>query len=121
LGRGSTLSVGGNKIEAIKVSMAVLADTMARFVDRPVVDQTGLTSTYDIALELTQEDFQALMIRAAIAAGVTLPPQAMKILDIASGDSMHEALAKVGLKLEATKAPIDLLVIDSVERTPSEN
>ncbi len=36
LGRGSTLSVGGNRIEAKKFSMAVLADTLARFVDRPV-------------------------------------------------------------------------------------
>lgn len=121
LGRGSGLSVGGNKIEAIKVSMLVLADTMARFVDRPVVDQTGLTSTYDIKLEVSPEDFQALMIRAAIAAGVNLPPQAMRVLDIASGDSLHEALAKVGLKLEPTKVPMDALVIDSVERMPSEN
>ncbi len=121
LGRGMTLSVGGNKIEGKKYSMLALADTLARFVDKPVVDQTGLTSTYDLLLELTTEDFQALMIRSAIAAGVTLPPQAMKLLDTASGDSLHEALAKVGLKLESKKVPLDVLVIDSLNKTPSEN
>jgi uncharacterized protein (TIGR03435 family) len=121
LGRGTTLSIGGNRIEAVKFSMLALADTLARFVDRPVVDQTGLTSTYDVALELTQEDFQALMVRSAVAAGVTLPPQAMKVLEIASGDSLHEALARVGLKLEAKKTPLDVLIIDSVSRTPTEN
>jgi uncharacterized protein (TIGR03435 family) len=121
MGRGTTLSIGGNRIEAVKFSMLALADTLARFVDRPVVDQTGLTSTYDIALDITQEDFQALMIRAAVAAGVTLPPQAMKLLETASGDSLHEALARVGLKLEAKKAPLDVLVVDSVNRAPTEN
>jgi uncharacterized protein (TIGR03435 family) len=121
LGRGSTLTVGGNRIEGKKYSMLALADTLARFVDKPVVDQTGLASTYDIALEMTTEDFQALMIRSAIAAGITLPPQALKILDTASGDSLHEALAKVGLKLESKKVPLDVLVIDSLNHTPTEN
>jgi uncharacterized protein (TIGR03435 family) len=121
LGRGSTLTVGGNRIEGKKYSMVVLADTLARFVDKPVVDQTGLTSTYDITLDLSPEDFQALMIRSAIAAGITLPPQALKLLDTASGDSLHEALSKVGLKLESKKVPLDVLVIDSLNHAPSEN
>jgi uncharacterized protein (TIGR03435 family) len=121
MGRGSTLSVGSNHIEAKKFGMAMLADTLARFVDRPVVDQTGLTSTYDLDLVLTQEDFQALMIRAAVAAGVTLPPQALKVLETASGDSLHESLAKFGLKLEAKKAPLEMIFVDSMNRMPSEN
>lgn len=121
LGRGSTLSVGANRIEGKKFVMVALADTLARFVDRPVVDETGLTSAYDITLDMTQEDFQALMIRAGIAAGVTMPPQALALLDKASGDSLHEALAKMGLKLEAKKVPMDVIVIDSINRTPTEN
>lgn len=121
LGRGSSLSVGGNRIEGKKFGMQALADTLARFVEKPVVDQTGLTATYDLALELSPEDFQALMIRSAVAAGVTLPPQALKLLDVASGDSLHEALAKVGLKLESKKVPLDVLVVDSINHTPTEN
>jgi uncharacterized protein (TIGR03435 family) len=113
--------VAGTKIEARKLSMASIADTLVRFVDRPVVDQTGLTATYDLTLELAPEDFQAMMIRAGIEAGINMPPQAMKLLETASGDSLHEALAKAGLKLEAKKAPLDVVVIESVNRTPSEN
>jgi uncharacterized protein (TIGR03435 family) len=121
LGRGATMTVGGNRIEGKKMMMLVLAETLARFMDKPVQDQTGLTSAYDITIDLTQEDFQALMIRAAVSSGVTLPPQAMAILEKASGDSLHEALAKAGLKLESKKVPMDVLIVDSMNRTPSEN
>lgn len=121
LGRGASLSVGGNRIEAKKMTMTAIADTLVRFLDRPVVDQTGLTETYDVAIEMTPEDFQALMIRSGIDAGYPMPPQAMALLEKASGDSLHEALAKVGLKLESKKAPLEVFVIDSVNRTPTEN
>jgi uncharacterized protein (TIGR03435 family) len=120
-GRGASLSVGGNRIEAKKLTMASIADTLVRFVDRPVIDETGLKETYDISLELAPEDFQALMIRSGIEAGIAMPPQAIALMEKASGDSLHEALAKVGLKLESKKAPLEVVVIDAVNRTPTEN
>jgi uncharacterized protein (TIGR03435 family) len=119
--RGASLSVGSNRIEAKKFAMQALADTLARFMDRPVVDETGLTATYDISLTLAPEDFGALMVRSAIAAGINLPPQAMKVLEVASGDSLHRELDKAGLKLEAKKAPMEVLVIDSIAAEPSAN
>jgi uncharacterized protein (TIGR03435 family) len=121
LGRGSTMTMGGNRLAVTKASTLTLAELLARFTDRPVLDQTGLTDTYDFEMTMTQEDFQAMQIRSAIAAGVTLPPQALKLLEVASGDSMHEALAKLGLKLEAKKAPMDVMIVDSANKTPSEN
>lgn len=123
LGRGATMTIDstGNRIAGTKLAMQVLADTLGRFVELPVVDRTGLTATYDVSLQLTPEDFRALMIRAAMDAGVTLPPQALKLLETASLDSLHEALAQVGLKLERSKTPMDVVVIDSLDRAPSEN
>ena len=121
LGRGSTMTMGGNKLAVTKASTLTLAEMLARFTDRPVLDQTGLKDTYDFEMTMTQEDFQAMQIRSAIAAGVTLPPQALKLLEVASGDSMHEALAKLGLKLEAKKAPMDVMIVDSAKKTPDEN
>jgi uncharacterized protein (TIGR03435 family) len=121
LGRGATMSFGANRIEAKKVSMLILAETLARFMDKPVQDQTGLTKTYDIAIDLTPEDFQAMMVRSAVMSGVTLPPQVTALIEKGSGDSLHEALAKLGLKLEPKKVPMDVLVVDSLNRTPSEN
>ena len=91
-------------------------------MDRPVVDQTGLAAdaAYDLTLELTHEDFLATRVRSAIAGGMIPPPQAMKLLE-ASGDSLDLALARVGLKLEAKKAPMEVLVVDSSEKAPAEN
>ncbi len=120
-GRGSYFNFGGNRFEARKITMPSLADMLARFVDRPVVDMTDAAGVYDFKLEVSPEDYQAMMIRGAIAAGVNLPPQALRALDNSSGDSLGAALQTVGLKLDPRKAPIDVLVIDRVDKTPTEN
>jgi uncharacterized protein (TIGR03435 family) len=101
--------------------MTALADMLARFEDRPVVDMTDLKGNYDFTLECTPEDFRAMMIRSAIAAGVTLPPQALSLLDHASDGSLLDALQTLGLKLEPRKAPVEMLVVDHAEKVPSEN
>ena len=122
LPRGATLAIDGDKVEAKKFTMGMLADELTRFVDRPVVDQTGLAAdaAYDLTLELTHEDFLATRVRGAIAFGFTPPPQGMKLLE-ASGDSLYTALAKVGLKLEPRKAPMEVVVVDSSDKAPSAN
>lgn len=120
LGRGSTYTFGNNKFVATKLTMASLAETLARFVDRPVVDMTDLQGRYDFTLEITPEDYRAMMIRGALAAGVSLPPEALRALD-ASGDSLYASLQLLGLKLEPRKAPLEVLVIDGITKTPTEN
>jgi uncharacterized protein (TIGR03435 family) len=94
---------------------------LARFEDRPVVDMTGLKGKYDFTLSFTEEDYHAMMIRAAISSGMALPPEAIQAMERASGDSLYTALDAVGLKLESRKAPLDVLVIDHAEKNPSEN
>jgi uncharacterized protein (TIGR03435 family) len=121
LGGGSYFRFGDNKLEARRLTMANLAETLARFSDRPIVDMTDLKGIYDIDLAFTQEDYNAMLIRAALASGANLPPEALKMLEGSSGDSMGAALEKLGLKLENRKAPMDVLVIDKVSRTPTEN
>jgi uncharacterized protein (TIGR03435 family) len=98
-----------------------MADTLARFVDRPVIDLTELKGNYDFTLQFTPEDFGAMMMRAVVAAGITLPPEAMKLMDASNGDSLFIALETLGLKLEKRKAPIEVLVIDHIEKSPSGN
>ncbi|MCU1237906.1 MAG: hypothetical protein JWP63_5873 [Candidatus Solibacter sp.] len=120
-GRGATLAFGNNKFEAHKLTMFSLADSLGRWVDRPVIDMTGLTGKYDFTLDLTPEDYRALLIRSAVAAGVTLPPEALRLLDGATDDSLHNALRAVGLKLDPRKAPLEVLLIDHVNKTPTEN
>lgn len=120
-GNGATFTFGGNKIEGKKLTLANLAETLARFTDRPVIDATETPGHFDFTLEFTSEDFQAMMIRSAINAGITLPPQALQYAERASGDSLSNALGKLGLKLESRKAPLDLIVVDEIRKTPTEN
>jgi uncharacterized protein (TIGR03435 family) len=121
LGKGSSFSIGNNKVVAKKLTMTALADLLSRFEDRPVVDMTELKGNYDITIEVTPEDFRAMTIRSAIAAGVQLPPEALRLLDAASDSSLHTALQDLGLKLDTRKAPIEMLVIDHAEKSPTEN
>lgn len=121
LGHGSSFTLADNKFVARKLTMASLAESLGRFEDRPVVDMTGVAGNYDLDLEFTPEDYTAMLIRSAIAAGVVLPPEAMKALEYSSGDSLLTALEKVGLKLERRKAPLEVLVIDNISKMPTEN
>ena len=120
-GNGSSFAFGNNRLEGKKLTAALLADTLARFADRPVIDQTNLKGNYDFVLEFDPDDYRAMLIRSAIAAGVTLPPQAVQLAEAASNDSLFNALEKLGLKMEARKAPVETLVIDHMEKTPTEN
>jgi len=121
LGGGATFSVGNNRIEARKMTMNAFAIGLTRFLDRPAIDMTGLTKRYDFTLASSPEDYIAMMIRAALAAGAVLPPEAMKALDNSSGDSLFAAVQALGLKLEPRKAPLEVIVVDHIEKTPTEN
>jgi uncharacterized protein (TIGR03435 family) len=121
LGRGSSYTFANNRFEAKKLTMDTLAGNLERFVDRPIVDKTGLTGKYDLALDVTEEDFRVMMVRAAVNSGVNLPPQALRALDAGSPASLFDAMEKLGLKLDARKAPLDVIVIDSMRKTPTEN
>jgi uncharacterized protein (TIGR03435 family) len=121
LGHGAYFNFSDNKLEAKKLTMTQVAETLARFVDKPVVDMTGLTGTYDILLNFTEEDYRAMLIRSAINAGIDLPPAARRIMESASGDSIYSAIQSVGLKLESRKAPLDVLVVDHADKAPTEN
>ncbi|MDE3195977.1 MAG: TIGR03435 family protein, partial [Acidobacteriota bacterium] len=121
MGRGAYFTFANDKLEARKLTAAAIAETLARFMDKPVVDQTGLTGTYNMTLNFTEEDYRAMLIRSAVNAGVSLPPQALRLMENASGDSLFSAIQEAGLKLEPRKAALDVLVIDSIARTPTEN
>jgi uncharacterized protein (TIGR03435 family) len=86
--------------------LAGLVNLLSMFVDRPVVDQTGLTGAYEYAnLDWAQFGRE----RGGIPA------------DDASGLSIFGAVQQeLGLKLEARKDPVEVLVIDHAEK-PSEN
>ena len=122
LGPGSSVSFSNNKFEAKRLTMPSLAGTLERFLDRPIVDMTDLKGSYDFSIDVTADDYRAMLIRSAVVAGVVLPPEVLRFLDSASSpESLFDGLAKLGLKLEPRRAPLDVLVIDGALRTPTAN
>jgi uncharacterized protein (TIGR03435 family) len=120
-GKDSVFAFVDNKIDAKKLPMTIFAEWLSRYMDRPVVDMTGLKGRYDFVLNLSPDDFRAMYLRSAISAGVPLPPQLLGTLDGSSLGSLYSALQNIGLKLQPGKAPLDLLVIDSIQKKPTEN
>jgi uncharacterized protein (TIGR03435 family) len=121
LGQGAYISFSDNKLEGKRLSMVRLSDFLARFVDRPVVDLTNLKSFYDISIGISPEDYRGMLIRSAISAGVSLPAEAQRLAMVDIGDSLAIGLKAAGLKLEARKEPLDVVVVDKAEHTPTDN
>jgi uncharacterized protein (TIGR03435 family) len=120
-GNGASFTLANNRFEARKLTMAMFAPNLERFADRRIVDMTGLTGHYDFAFDVMPEDYYAMLLRSAVWVGANLPPQARKALDDSSPAALGEALQQIGLRLEARKAPLDVLVIDEALKTPTAN
>ena len=120
-GHGSSYTFANNRFEAHKLTMAVFAGNLERFADRQIVDMTGLTAAYDFAFDVMPEDYIGMLLRSAVWAGANLPPEAQKMLDASSPAALGDALQQIGLRLDARKSPLDVLVIDDVLKTPTAN
>lgn len=120
-GHGSSYTFANNRFDAHKLTMPIFAGNLERFADRRIVDMTGLTAPYDFAFDVMPEDYYAMLLRAAVWSGANLPPQAQKLLDDSSPAALGDALQQIGLRLEARKAPLDVLVIDDALKTPTAN
>ena len=83
---------------SVNVSMAGLADYVGRQLNQPVVDRTGIKGTFDFKLEWAKDDTGE-----------------------ASAPLIFTALQEqLGLRLESQKVPMEVIVVDSVDK-PSEN
>ena len=110
------VNFGYRRLGTLMVTNATMKDfcdgMQGSALDRPAVDQTGLTGRYDFTLNWTPDEsqFEAM---GGYRPPATEDPNAPPALSTA----MQEQL---GLKFEATKAPADVFVIDHVEK-PSAN
>jgi uncharacterized protein (TIGR03435 family) len=121
LGRGSYYTFADNQFEAKKMGINMLCLQLERYVDRPIINMTDLNGTYDITLKLTPEDYQAMLIRIAVNSGVVLPPQVLQYMEGSSISSLFDGIQQAGLKLDPRKAPLDVIVVDQAQKTPTDN
>ena len=100
-GEGRFVSIGPNGLSGAKNDAAAIAQSLSYAIHQPVVDKTGLTGSYDIKLSYAP----------------TNNPNA----DSTSPDIFTAIQEQLGLKLEPTKVPVDYLIVDHIDRVPTEN
>ena len=115
-----TMGPEGAHLKAASATLSRLAETISRFTERPVLDMTGIQGQYDFDLVFTPEATHnmPMMMRAPGPKGneaTSSEPPAER------AGSIYEAVQRYGLKLDARKAPMEILVVDHVEKTPTEN
>ena len=101
----ATLGGSGTAVIFHNQPISRFAFMLTRRMDRPVLDKTGLTGVYDYSIDLSGLGFNGQ------------PPQNPN-----AGPSVFTAVQDdLNLRLEAQRAPIDVLVVDQVDRIPIEN
>jgi uncharacterized protein (TIGR03435 family) len=118
------------KIEASRMTMGEYATLLTTFSQatgggQEVKDMTGLTGYYQVAINFSQADF----MKVAHAKGMDVPDLpagpggAAMPANAASdpGNTLVQSVQAMGLKLESRKVPVEQLVVDHIEKTPTEN
>jgi uncharacterized protein (TIGR03435 family) len=121
------LKSSGVTMDGFANLLSQLLSQMGGANSRQVVDMTGLKGYYQVDVELSMAD----MMAAARAQGMTVPAgapssagganAAPEASDPGGGSSVFDSVRQMGLKLDDSKATVDRLVVDHVEKTPTEN
>ncbi len=102
----------GIHYEGAAIEIARLSDFLGRRLDLPVVDMTGLKGYYDIKMDWVPDPKRP----AGEKENAPLLPESQ------AGPTLRDAVTEqLGLKLEPRKAPIEVLIVDHVERVPTDN
>jgi len=111
---GTTIDGGNGRIQVQggENTIALLAEQLANSLGRPVVDQTGIQGRYNITLKWTPDNSADPKLNGTELAAAALDAPAASFFT-----AIQEQL---GLKLEPRKGPVQVLIIDHVER-PSAN
>jgi uncharacterized protein (TIGR03435 family) len=104
----STGNDGVTKFFSGGITMATFAEALSLRLDRKVVDRTGLAGYYDFDLSFTP-DFGP-------TAAANLPPGVVVAANPDLGSVYTMLQEHLGLKLESARGPVDVLVIDKIDR-----
>jgi uncharacterized protein (TIGR03435 family) len=121
-------------MDSTTVTMDGFADMLTNVMQmagpgsRQVVDMTSLKGNYQVAIDLSLADIMSVArsqgfdtpgprAGGAAADGSAAPAAS----DPSGGSTVYASVEKLGLKLEPRKAPVEQLVVDSAEKTPTEN
>jgi len=98
-----------------EMTMTMLASQLSAQLQGPVVDATGLTGKYEISVSWSAGD--SLRTAAPTPAGGPAP-----VGPVSTGPDLKQALQEqLGLRVESKKGPVEFVIVDHAEKTPSEN
>jgi uncharacterized protein (TIGR03435 family) len=122
-------------LDSSMVTMAGFADMLTNIMQmgggggRQVVDMTNLKGNYEVAVDISMADLMAAARNSGVnfpggpggggAAGGAAPSEASD--PGGGGSTVFASVEKLGLKLESRKAPVEQVVVDSVEKAPTED
>ena len=104
-------------ITATDAQLSMLIPLLARQLGRPIIDKTGLTGNYDYTLEYTNDRGT---LPPPAGGPPAAPPSAPPPPEQSGPDIFTAIQEQLGLKLESSKGPVEVIVIDHIEK-PSEN
>jgi uncharacterized protein (TIGR03435 family) len=104
-------------LDAKRMTMHELATALQSTMDAPVANRTGLPGGYEFKIELPSD---AAAVRRLLSRGISTTVQGTPLTE-PTGVSASEALKQIGLQLERRRTPVDVVVVDQLERTPTEN
>jgi uncharacterized protein (TIGR03435 family) len=107
------------KLKGKSVNMAELVRVLEAMMARPVVDKTGFKGTFDVDVDYAPDPHAVPDEIEVHPAPDNEPGRSVQSLDPA-GASIFGVLQQLGLRLESTKGPVEMLVIDHVEK-PDQN
>ena len=104
-----------HRLEASDILMPKLVEIISDDVGRIVIDKTGFKESFELKLEFAPSEAAAALTPAMLAGLGKADPSD------STGPSIFAALQQqLGLRLESVKGPVEILVIDHIEK-PSEN
>jgi uncharacterized protein (TIGR03435 family) len=110
------VEVSAGHIALKKARLSALTAQLTRQLGRQVVNQTNLQGEYDMVLDWTPEAGES----SAIPGQPGPPPEVQSAGEDLKPSIFTALQAQLGLRLQATRARLDVLIIDHVEK-PSEN
>jgi uncharacterized protein (TIGR03435 family) len=113
-------------MESSKMTMEILSQQLGQFLQQPVIDKTDLKGSYVAAVDISIEDLQAVARAAGFAVGGPGPGASANSTGVPSagdpsGGSVYSSVEKLGLKLNKEKLPVDVIVVDHLEKAPTAN
>jgi len=116
---GINIEFGGPgrvRLSSVRQPLPKFCEFLSGQLQRLVIDKTGLTGTYDIKLDFTPDEDQVMRGPQDEPLPLRRAPPGEE------GPSLFTALQEqLGLKLESTKGPVEILVIDRAEKVPAAN